>query len=143
MASIDDGEIFLAIEGATEAELRAGIVAARLELERSGLPFDKVFAAEWECEGYDCRGKAEAIPQDVRDALGVSYRASAAAAQAAGGRDRLHVRMELCYLSRILEAEKVEREHPGYYADPVRPGPHYQLERARSELGRGGRSDDV
>ena len=46
MARIDDGELYLEIEGASEEQLRAGLIAARKRIARTGFGLAAAFAAQ-------------------------------------------------------------------------------------------------
>lgn len=84
MAVMDDGELYIEIEGATEIQLRTGLLAARGVFEQAGIPICETFEAAFDLEGADLDDTVEELADDVFLKAGVLSDALAAAMRAAG-----------------------------------------------------------
>lgn len=77
MARVDDGELYLEIEGATEGQLRRGLIAARKSLAEAGVDIRAAFAARERVEraemeelgGENVLGDKPDAPSDEDEAL--------------------------------------------------------------------------
>ena len=117
MASIDDGELYLAVEGASEDQLRRGLAAARASLEQSGVSIDNAFIALAEREASI---DFDVPPPDTERYLRNSCALDTAVTAALIGCDVDHSR--LVDFSQYLELLD-------YGVQPA-CGPHYQIVRA-------------
>lgn len=115
MARLDDGEIFFESEGATEEQLRAGLIAARRHIVGCGANVFRTLAAAERDEQYMEQVLAWEVgeaddPKELSEAdLELTYVAEAAwqAALEAAGTDR----------GRLGVVKEAERDHPAVVRD--------------------------
>jgi len=133
MASIDDGELYLEIEGASEEQLRKGIIAARQEFEKSGVPIKAAFFSYFNRDGAIMTGLlADLSSKDRLQARVIDY-AIIAAQIAAKVELADGVIIELAIYEAILRANIAEDGYPARRPpdEPMArtPGPHFHLEK--------------
>ncbi len=134
MASIDDGELYLEMEGASELQLQLGLRAARQIFDSAGCSISDSLHAYFEREEARARDVLHDMPADVFDSAKITDDAARAALEAADMRQ--HGNAPGTW--RIGIWEMVERKNrelaeframlpPEARADAAHAEPHYRM----------------
>jgi hypothetical protein len=127
MATINDGELYLELPGATEEQMRRGLAAARAAL--NGVNMWASFDASWKPEYIDDHGRGEMTPAEWKLAE-KWWAADRAAFDACGGRPGMPTTVGLRPYELHLEAQRnfaetLKRIPEARQDPPPDPGPHY------------------
>jgi len=126
MATINDGELHLDIDGADEEALRRGLAAARRSLADSGVALWDAFRGQFEIEQADDLDMIEQVdPVDASNARALSDATAAARAAAFPG-DVPRSRASLGMQGAIEESERRIDELGIRHLNPDR-GPHHYI----------------
>ena len=133
MATINDGELYLEVPGATEAQLRLCLAAARAVLDGARVDYAQAFEASWKPEHIDDWGDGEMSAQEweLNEAWWNAHKAATNVGAAAAPCD-----VRLVLWASHVDAEAAWRETRRQFPDARRvpaadPGPHYQIAPAR------------
>ena len=130
MATINDGEINLSVEGADEAGLRRGLIAARVALDASGVAIEQAFCAWFDRDGADIGATLHDLSDSTFAAADALDNAVGAAVRACfpDKEDPGPVRAELSMQSAFTRSERrIDRMGVRHLNPDL--GPHFAAER--------------
>ena len=134
MASIDDGDLYLEITNADEAQLRCGLAAARMSLTAAGVNVDEAFAARCKWE-VDVEADQWSLT-DEDERLGNAWWDAQKAALEGSGSDWRDSNRAHLVPWRFEQESRVETERTlaampqSKLIPPLDPGPHFKAKPA-------------